>query len=195
MYQGTYVKRRRKSKVRMNRATVLLMAILMLIGVVAGSTVAYLIAQTDDVANTFEYGKVSCRVEEKFDKKEKKDVQIQNTGNVNAYIRATVVVNWLDKDNNIVASVPAGYTYNLTVNTGVNSKWVEGKGGYYYYTSPVAPGDFTEGSLLTCTVTYPPDLTNPEYTLSVEILATAVQSEPASAVTEAWGANTPLSGN
>ena len=36
MYQGAYVKKRRKSRVRMNRATVLLMAILMLIGVVAG---------------------------------------------------------------------------------------------------------------------------------------------------------------
>lgn len=62
MYQGAYVKKRRKSRVRMNRATVLLMAILMLIGVVAGSTVAYLIDKTGQVANTFEYAKVSCEV-------------------------------------------------------------------------------------------------------------------------------------
>ena len=194
MYQGTYVKRRRKSRTRMNRATVLLMAILMLIGVAAGSTVAYLITETDDVANTFEYGRVSCAVKEDFDGKTKKEnVHIQNTGNVNAYIRATVVVNWLDEDNNIVASVPEGYKCNLTVNTGGNSKWVQGKGGYYYYTSPVAPGESTEGSLLTCTVEYPDN--NPEYTLSVEILATAVQSEPANAVKEAWGIDMPLSGN
>ena len=192
MYQGTYVKRRRKSRTRMNRATVLLMAILMLIGVAAGSTVAYLITKTDDVANTFEYGRVSCAVKEDFDGKTKKEnVHIQNTGNVNAYIRATVVVNWLDEDNNIVASVPEGYKCNLTVNTGGNSKWVQGKGGYYYYTSPVAPGESTEGSLLTCTVEYPDN--NPEYTLSVEILATAVQSEPASAVYNAWGVTYPLS--
>ena len=194
MYQGTYVKKRRKSRTRMNRATVLLMAILMLIGVAAGSTVAYLITETDDVANTFEYGRVSCAVKEDFDGKTKKEnVHIQNTGNVNAYIRATVVVNWLDEDNNIVASVPEGYKCNLTVNTGGNSKWVQGKGGYYYYTSPVAPGESTEGSLLTCTVEYPDN--NPEYTLSVEILATAVQSEPANAVKEAWGIDMPLSGN
>ena len=192
MYQGTYVKKRRKSRTRMNRATVLLMAILMLIGVAVGSTVAYLITKTDDVANTFEYGRVSCAVKEDFDGKTKKEnVHIQNTGNVNAYIRATVVVNWLDEDNNIVASVPEGYKCNLTVNTGGNSKWVQGKGGYYYYTSPVAPGESTEGSLLTCTVEYPDN--NPEYTLSVEILATAVQSEPASAVYNAWGVTYPLS--
>lgn len=190
MYQGTYVKKRRKSKVRMNRATVLLMAILMLVGVVAGSTVAYLITKTSDVENTFTYGKVSCEIHEDFtDKTHKKDVQVENTGNVNAYIRATYVINWLDKDGNIAASVPSDYTYTLTVPK--SNKWVAGGDGYYYYTLPVEPGKKTD-SLLDCKVDHPE---NTEYTLSVEILATAVQSEPASAVTEAWGANTPLSGN
>lgn len=192
MYQGAYVKKRRKSKVRMNRATVLLMAIIMLVGVVAGSTVAYLITKTDDVANTFEYGKVSCRVDEDFTGgPTKRNVKITNTGNVDAYIRATYVVNWRDKDNNIVATVPAEYDYELKENP--DGKWTKGLDGYFYYLSPVGPGKSTEPSLLTCTVTKSPD--NPEYWLSVEILATAVQSEPANAVTEAWGANTPLSSN
>ena len=186
MYQGAYAKKRRKSRVRMNRATVLLMAILMLIGVVAGSTVAYLIDTTGQVANTFEYAKVSCRVDESFDGKTKQNVQVTNTGTIDAYIRATYVVNWLDSAGNIVASVPGGYSYNLAVNP--NSKWKE-IGGYYYYPDPVAPNGSTEGSLLTCTVTYPE---NPEYTLSVEILATAVQSQPASAVTDAWGVTVPF---
>ena len=176
MYQGTYVKRRRKSRTCMNRATVLLMAILMLIGVVAGST--------------FEYAKVSCEVTENFDKDTKSNVQVKNTGTTDAYIRATYVINWLDKDGNIAASVPTGYRYELKENP--DSKWTEGSDGYFYYPTPVGPGESTEESLLTCKVTYPE---NPEYTLSVEILATAVQSQPASAVIEAWGANTPLSGN
>ena len=193
MYQGTYVKRRRKSKVRMNRATVLLMAILMLIGVVAGSTVAYLITKTDGVANTFEYGKVSCDVGETFDGKTKKDVYVTNTGNVNAYIRATYVVNWVDSAGNIVASNPDGYSYTITENP--EGKWIRNAtDGYFYYPTPVAPGKSTDPSLLECTVKYPPDLTTPEYTLSVEILATAVQSEPANAIYEAWGV-TPSSFN
>ena len=95
-------------------------------------------------------------------------------------------MNWLDKDGGIVASVPAGYSYNLAVNP--NGKWKE-SGGYYYYPDPVAPNGSTEGSLLNCTVAYPE---NPEYTLSVEILATAVQSQPASAVTDAWGVTPPF---
>lgn len=192
MYQGTYVKKRRKSRTRMNRATVLLMAILMLIGVVAGSTVAYLITKTDDVQNTFEYGRVSCQVGETFNGTTKENVYVTNTGNISAYIRATYVVNWLDSAGNIVASAPDGYSYTITENP--DRKWTKGSDGYFYYPTPVAPGKSTDPSLLECTVKYPSDLTTPEYTLSVEILATAVQSEPASAVTDAWGANTPLSG-
>ena len=189
MYQGAYVKKRRKSSVRMNRATVLLMAILMLIGVVAGSTVAYLIDKTDRVANTFEYAKVSCEVTENFDNSTKSNVQVKNTGTTDAYIRATYVVNWVDSTGKIAASVPAGYGYELTENP--DGKWTVGDDGYFYYLLPVAPGASTPGSLLTCKVTYPE---NPEYTLSVEILATAVQSTPASAVYDAWGV-TPPSGN
>lgn len=187
MYQGAYVKKRRKSSVRMNRATVLLMAILMLIGVMAGSTVAYLVDKTSPVENTFEYATVSCRVDESFDGETKQDVRVTNTGTADAYIRATYVINWLDEHNNIVASVPEGYSYSMGNPT---DDWQK-IGDYYYYLKPVAPGKSTEGSLLTCTVSHP---TNPEYTLSVEILATAVQSTPASAVYDAWGV-TPPSGN
>lgn len=182
--------RGRKRKPRINKAAVLLTAAVLLIGTVVGSTVAYLIAQTDAVENTFEYAKVSCEVTENFTESEKKDVQVKNTGTTNAYIRATYVVNWLDSNGNIAASVPEGYRYDLTENPG--GEWTEGEDGYFYYLTPVAPGDSTPGSLLTCTVTHPE---NPEYTLSVEILATAIQSEPASAVKEAWKVTVDANGN
>lgn len=166
----------------MSKTAVLFIAILLLISAAIGSTVAYLITRTESVENTFTPGQVSCEVEESFDKKEKKDVQIKNTGNTDAYIRATYVVNWLDSQGNIVASVPDGYNCSLTEKPG--GAWIKGSDGYFYYPTPVAPDASTEGSLLTCKVTYP---ANPEYTLSVEILATAVQSNPASAVEAAWG--------
>ena len=182
--------RGRKRKPRINKAAVLLTAAVLLIGTVVGSTVAYLIAQTDAVENTFEYAKVSCEVTESFTGgSEKKDVQVKNTGTTDAYIRATYVVNWLDAQGNIVASVPEGYSYTLTENPG--GKWTKGTDGYFYYLPPVAPGGSTDGSLLTCKVTCPE---NPKYRLSVEILATAIQSTPTKAVTEAWGV-TPTPGN
>lgn len=183
MHQGAYIRKGSKPRVRMNRTAILFMAIIMLIGAVIGSTVAYLITKTGSVENKFTYASVSCKVEEDFDEStEKKNVRITNTGSTNAYIRATYVVNWLDAQGNIVASVPEGYSYTLTENP--DSKWTKGNDGYFYYLSPVAPDKSTPGSLLTCTVTRPE---NPEYTLSVEILATAIQSVPEDAVQDAWG--------
>lgn len=170
-----------QSKKRLNRAVLLAVLIALALGAVIGTTVAFLIDKPDAVTNNFTYARVSCQVTESFDGTTKQEVKIQNTSDINVYIRATYVVNWLDEKDNVAASVPEGYSYSLTENP--NSKWTKGNGGYFYYLSPVAPGAFTPGSLLTCTVTRPE---NPEYRLSVEILATAIQSEPASAVTEAW---------
>ena len=188
MYQGKHFNENSKSRVRMNKAAVLIMAVLLLLGAAVGSTVAFLIDKTAPVENAFEYAKVSCEVTENFDQNKKEDVQVKNTGTTDAYIRATYVVNWVDEQGNIAAAVPEDYSYSLTENP--NSKWIE-KDGYFYYTSPVAPGDSTQGSLLTCEVEYPND---PVYTLSVEILAQAIQSAPDKAVQEAWGVSISQSG-
>lgn len=184
MYQGSHARAKKHSRIRMNKLAILFIAVVMLIGAVAGSTVAFLVTDTTPVTNTFEYAKVSCAVKETFDNASvKKDVQIQNTGTTDAYIRATYVVNWLNKeDGTIAASVPTDYSYSLAENP--DGKWTKGNDGYFYYWTPVAPNGLTDGSLLNCTVTYPD---NPQYILSVEILATAVQSTPANAVREAWG--------
>ena len=181
MYQREHFYDKRKPNIRLNRTAVLIMAVLLLLGAAVGSTVAFLITNTGPVENKFAYASVSCEVKEDFNGNTKKNVQITNTGSTDAYIRATYVVNWVDVKGNIAASDPEGYSYSLTKN--LDSKWIE-KDGYFYYTSPVAPGASTEGSLLTCTVTYPE---SPEYTLSVEILAEAIQSTPDKAVQEAWG--------
>lgn len=193
MYHGAHIRKgrpKRKVRYRVNKTLFALLAIVMVIGAVVGTTVAFLITNTGPVENKFAYASVSCEVKEDFNGgNTKENVQITNTGTTDAYIRATYVVNWLDAQGNIVASVPEDYHYTLEENP--YSKWTEGNDGYFYYLSPVAPGESTPGSLLTCTVTRPE---NPEYRLSVEILATAIQSTPAKAVTEAWDV-TPTSGN
>ena len=192
MYHGAHERTnrpKRKVRFRVNKTFFTLLAIIMAIGAAVGTTVAFLVADTKPVKNEFTYANVSCAVKESFDGTSKSNVQIENTGSTDAYIRATYVVNWLDSKGNIVASVPDDYSYELTTNP--DKKWTE-KDGYFYYLTPVAPGASTPGSLLTCTVTYPP---NPKYTLSVEILATAIQSNPARAVTEAWDISIPSAGN
>ena len=181
MYQREHFYDKRKPNIRLNRAAVLIMAVLLLLGAAVGTTVAFLIDKTEPVTNTFTYAKVSCEVTESFTNNKKDNVQVKNAGTTDAYIRATYVVNWVDAQGNIAASVPEVYRYTLTEST--DSSWTKGTDGFFYYTLPVAPGASTEGSLLTCEVTYPE---NPEYTLSVEILAQAIQSAPEKAVQEAW---------
>ena len=186
MYPGAHRRKDSKPRFPTNRAAVLLLSMILLIGIAVGTTVAFLVARTEPIKSTFEYAKVSCEVTGS-----KENVQIKNTGNTAAYIRATYVVTWRDGNRNVAVSVPDGYSYTLTENLGNN--WKKGTDGYFYYLTPVAPGGLTDGSLVNCTVTYPQGV-EPEYILSVEILATAVQSTPAKAVQEAWGV-TPVSGN
>lgn len=191
MYQGSHSRRKKHSRIRMNKLAILFIAVVMLIGAVVGSSVAFLVTETAPVENKFSYASISTNIKENFDGETKKDVQVVNNGDTAAYIRATYVINWLNKDGTIAASVPTDYSYSLTENP--DSKWTYNPNdGYFYYWTPVAPGGLTAGSLLTCIVTEQPD--NPQYILSVEILATAVQSTPANAVKEAWGV-TPPSGN
>ena len=179
MYQDAHNEKSGRHGIRMNRTAVLLIAVILLISTAVGSTVAFLATRTEPVENSFEYADVSCEVTENRDT-DGSIVQVKNTGTISAYIRAAVVANWIDVDGNIAASVPEGYSYDLTCSSG---SWAQGKDGFFYYLLPVAPGALTEGNFLTCTVTCPED---PEYTLSVEVLAEAIQSTPASAVNEAW---------
>lgn len=179
MYQDAHNEKSGRHGIRMNRTAVLLIAIILLISTAVGSTVAFLATKTKPVENSFEYANVSCKVTQNCDT-DGSIVQVKNTGTISAYIRAAVVANWIDVDGNIAASVPEGYSYDLTCSSG---SWAQGKDGFFYYLLPVAPGALTEGSLLTCTVACPE---TPEYTLSVEVLAEAIQSTPASAVNEAW---------
>ncbi len=182
MNQDKHRKKGGRTGTRMSRTAILLIAMLLLISTAVGTTVAFLMTNTEPVESSLEYARVSCEATESLGMNASRYVQVKNTGTVNAYIRATYVVNWLDSEKNVVASVPEGYSYTLTENPSGN--WIKGKDGYFYYLTPVAPGYSTAGSLLTCTATYPD---HPEYTLSVEILAEAIQSTPKKAIAEAWG--------
>jgi len=154
-----------------------------LIGVLAvGGTLAYLFTNTSPVQNTFEPSEVTCAVvEPEFTSDQKTDVQIKNTGDTKAYIRAEIVVNWVDA---------AGYVSGVPVQDGdytieLGGAWVEGSDGFYYWTMPVEPDGLTGNLIESCEqVAEAPT----GYYLSVEILAGAIQSDPAQAFNDSWGA-------
>lgn len=172
MYQDPQEKGRGPAA-RVYRTAVLLIAVLLLISTAVGSTAAFLVTKTEPVKEAFAYAQVSCQVTD--------TMGVKNTGTAQAYIRASYAVNWLNGGGNIVAAVPEGYSCDLVKDP--QGAWVEGGDGYFYYPYPVDPGGETP-SLLTCSVLCPEE---PVYTLSVEVVAEAIQSNPAGAAEEAWG--------
>lgn len=178
-----------KSGFRWKRSGILLAAVIVLLAGAVGGTWAFLVAQSEPVQNNFTYAHVRCTIDEKFENGVKSDVKIQNTGDIPAYIRARIVVTWKDASGNVSAVPVKDSDYTMTMGTG----WTKGTDGYWYCNTAVDAGGETPVLITKCEKkgNAPKD-----YNLSVEILADAIQSEPASAVTEAWG-NTPIaaSGN
>lgn len=176
----------RKTTIRRNKKLILLISIaaILILALTAGTTLAWLKASSGPVVNTFEPARVTSQVEEKTDKGIKSEVKIKNTSNIDAYIRATVVINWVDKDGNVAAQKPVKDTdYTIEYNLS-NDGWWQGNDGYYYYSSAVAPEDMTGTLISKCEAVAGKA---PEgYSLSVEIIADAIQSVPDKAVREAW---------
>ena len=179
-----------KSGFRWKRSGILLAAVIVLLAGAVGGTWAFLVAQSEPVQNNFTYAHVSCRIDEKFENGVKSDVKIQNTGDISAYIRARIVVTWKDASGNVSSTVPVKNTdYTIAFN---EKDWTQ-QGGYWYCNTAVDVGGETPVLITKCEKkgNAPKD-----YDLSVEILADAIQSEPASAVTEAWDYTpTAASGN
>lgn len=147
----------------------------------AGTTVAWLTAQSALMTNNFQKTEVTCEIVENFDNHVKKDVSIRNTGDIPAFIRVTLVPVWKDGDN--VVGIPASLEdCSLTMGSGFNAQWVLGKDGYYYCISPIPEGRDTPILIKNCTAE-----TKDGYEFELQIAAQAVQALPAAAVEQAWG--------
>lgn len=193
MYEANNKKRRTGAKFM-----TVLVSVVLILAVAVGTTIAYLTTKTDDVVNTFEPTQVTSLVVENFTPDApttKANVQIKNTGDIDAYIRAAVVITWKDAQGNIAAVKPVEtIDYTITWNTvdQDGTKWFE-VGGYYYYPDVVAAGGTTAENLINSV--QPVNLDGKEidgtiYYLSVEIISSAIQAKPDRAVSEAWPAVT-----
>lgn len=154
------------------KVSALTIALVLILVMAIGGTVAFLTTHTDSITNTFLPTDVTSEIHEEFnpDKTVKTSAVVENTGNVPAYIRVAVVANSLDSDGNITGA--ADVSEKLAA-----SGWTK-VGDYYYYNGVVQPGDKT-ANLLSDGI----DLKD----IQVTILASAIQAEPANAVAHAWG--------
>lgn len=165
---------------RRGRATAMLLATVMLFALAVGGTIAWLIDKDSPLVNTFDPSKVTCEVQEKFDGKVKSDVNVKNTGDIDAFIRVKLVTYRTNDAGQHIGGTAALPQFTLGAN------WVE-YNGYYYYTLPVAPGDKPATKLtdsMTLTESY--DDADGGHQ-SIDVMAEAIQSVPAEAVGQAWG--------
>lgn len=186
MHHGKYERKYRKAPARRSRETgnnrlaALLLSMVLLIVIAIGGTVAYLVTKDEPVKNTFTPSHVACEVTENFNGTVKENVNVQNTGNTEAYIRVKLVTYRVnDKKQHIggAAAIP-------TFTPGTN--WVE-FGDYYYYTLPVKPGEKPVNDLIAqmpLTGSYA-DADGGKQV--IEVMAEAIQSGPQQAVGQAWG--------
>ena len=173
---------RSEKKHILNKIQLLILSLLVVTTVTVGGTVAYLTTKSDSVVNTFEPSHVSCTVTEDFkDGKTKKDINVTNDSDINAYIRVKLVSYRVNSKGERIG----GTTDIPRLEWGNN--WVHHTDGYYYYTLPVEPHGHPATNL------NQNDITLIEYTdvdggkQVIEVMAEAIQSEPDAAVGEAWG--------
>lgn len=171
MKYGKYSSNNRKRRLRWSKQFVLLASVaILLVGVVGGS-LAYLLTNTDPVVNTFTPGNVTIEVDEDFNGSVKENVRIENTGNVDAKIRARVVVTWQDDKGNIYPAQPADTDYTITWEM---DGWTGPVNGVYTHTNPVAPGGQTGVLFTNCKPVA--DKTPAGYHLVVDVIAEAIQA-------------------
>jgi len=115
---------------------------------------------------TLRVNDVNVTITDQFTTAEKNNVQIKNTGNTAAFIRAAIIGQWVDDDNqpifgftDYVGGIPTpetipswhqdfvngiGYFGSFTNLALPDRNWVKNSAdGYYYYTVPVEPDKYT----------------------------------------------------
>ena len=174
---------RAKQRSRKNtRIITLLIALLLFSALAVGGTVAWLTANATPVENTFTPSNVACSVTEEFDGTTKSNVNVTNTGDTEAYIRVKLVTYRVNANGDHIGGT-------ATIPTFTPGKgWVK-YGEYYYYTKPVAANGGTPAN---------PLIGEPGIALikyddadggkqAIEVMAEAIQSQPAEAVGSSWG--------
>ena len=158
------------------RSLAALIALVLIICVAVGGTIASIVTQTGSVENKFTPADVEIKINETFDGTDKSSITVENVQadkNVPCYIRVKLVSNMQDKDGNVTGSAALG-------DIALGTNWFKGNDGCYYYKDVVAVGDSTKNLLAD----------GAKITLKegqvVEVLAEGIQATPIDAVESAW---------
>lgn len=165
----------------------LLPTLLICLLAVCGTTMAYMYTRSDTKENQFSVAEVGCRIEEAVsgDGAAKTSIKVQNTGNIDAYVRVQMVSYWVQDDGagNVHIVGEPSVMPEITPRSG----WLKGSNNIFYYTRPVKAGvsDCWTEELLSEALAL--EVHEDGYLQVIEVFAEAIQSKPVTAVTDSWG--------
>ena len=188
MYKGQFEGKHDETKARpvrrkahhTGRLTAMVIATALLLALAISGTVAWLTTKDAPITNTFNPSKVACEVTESFNGTVKSNVNVKNTGDIDAYIRVKLVTYRTNEKGQHIggtAEIPA-----FTPGAG----WVA-YNGYYYYTKPVAPNAQPENALISSINLTEKYIDADGGKQAIDVMAEAIQSVPEAAVKAAWG--------
>lgn len=168
-------------KWRMNKVASLAIAVVLVMVVSIGGTLAWRTEQSKPVHNTFTAGKADIDIDETVKDNVKQSVTVKNNGTAPVYVRVAVVINCRDEAGNIIFGEAPDFVLNDTSWTKLD--------GYYYYNGILAPNASTEDLLKEAFHLKGSDGTQYE----MDVLAEAIQAggattDGAPAVEDAWHA-------
>lgn len=148
-----------------------MLVLLALTTLFAGSVAAYLVHISDQATNEFTAEtEVIPTILETFEEGVKKNVTVDiGDPGYAVYVRAAIVVSWQDESGNVLGKPPVlGTDYEMTL----GANWEKKADGFYYYKEMVMKGE-TDPLIVECQK----KTENPgEYSLHVEILAQTIQA-------------------
>ena len=188
MYRDKHEAWRSEKTARKGRLNATIISVVLILTLAVGGTIAFLSTKTDPVVNTFNPSQVTCSVVEDFDGKTKTNVNVENTGDIPAFICVKLVAYRTNDAGQHIGGVSEVPAFTL------GKDWAR-CGDYYYYTYPVAPGATPADSLaevIKLTENYT-DVDGGHQ--SIDVIAEAIQAGPEAAVKAAWGDNFSMSGD
>ena len=170
------------------------LALVLVLTVAVGGTIAWLSKGTDPVVNTFTMGEVNPEIKEEFDGDTKSNIGVTNNGSVPAFVRVKLLFTWQEgaEPGDISNSGTPGDIVGVPVTEeditwewGNVENWQKGSDGYYYYT--VSLGSEESATLLNKVEVDSNSENGRQYYLGLNILVDAVQAVPEDAAEETWG--------
>lgn len=183
-YQGKYSARNSGGRHGRNRgrgrrrALTLLLSLALLCSAVVG-TLAYLTTQTEPIQNTFTTSEVTNNIVEEFDGTTKTSIKVENTGDIDAYIRVKLVTYRVNDQGQRI-----GGTAVIPEFTPANG-WFK-VGDHYYYPTAVSANESTENLLPEGGIKLMQYADADGGKQVIEVMAESIQSVPTTTVENVW---------